>query len=215
MKGGLYMTLGEKIVNLRMNIGLSQEELAEKVNVSRQSVSKWEMNQALPQIDKVLMLCELFNVSTDALLLDKNEVKAQSKSENKGLKYFGTDGFRGEANLNLTSLQAYKVGRFLGWYFSSSLSGCDKPNYRPRIVIGKDTRRSSYMIEYSNILHRILNIVFQIVAQTGTVIFALTTPVLLIADSIKKVLGSECWLAPQTGYWHQTLLRTDADRSID
>lgn len=192
MKGGLYMTLGEKIVNLRMNIGLSQEELAEKVNVSRQSVSKWEMNQALPQIDKVLMLCELFNVSTDALLLDKNEVKAQSKSENKGLKYFGTDGFRGEANLNLTSLQAYKVGRFLGWYFSSSLSGCDKPNYRPRIVIGKDTRRSSYMIEYSNILHRILNIVFQIVAQTGTVIFALTTPVLLIADSIKKVLGSEC-----------------------
>ena len=143
------MTLGEKIVNLRMNIGLSQEELAEKVNVSRQSVSKWEMNQALPQIDKVLMLCELFNVSTDALLLDKNEVKAQSKSENKGLKYFGTDGFRGEANLNLTSLQAYKVGRFLGWYFSSSLSGCDKPNYRPRIVIGKDTRRSSYMIEYS------------------------------------------------------------------
>ena len=192
MKGGLYMTLGEKIVNLRMNIGLSQEELAEKVNVSRQSVSKWEMNQALPQIDKVLMLCELFNVSTDALLLDKNEVKAQSKSENKGLKYFGTDGFRGAANLNLTSLQAYKVGRFLGWYFSSSLSGCDKPNYRPRIVIGKDTRRSSYMIEYSNILHRILNIVFQIVAQTGTVIFALTTPVLLIADSIKKVLGSEC-----------------------
>ena len=186
------MTLGEKIVNLRMNIGLSQEELAEKVNVSRQSVSKWEMNQALPQIDKVLMLCELFNVSTDALLLDKNEVKAQSKSENKGLKYFGTDGFRDEANLNLTSLQAYKVGRFLGWYFSSSLSGCDKPNYRPRIVIGKDTRRSSYMIEYSNILHRILNIVFQIVAQTGTVIFALTTPVLLIADSIKKVLGSEC-----------------------
>jgi len=143
------MTLGEKIVNLRMNIGLSQEELAEKVNVSRQSVSKWEMNQALPQIDKVLMLCELFNVSTDALLLDKIEVKAQSKSENKGLKYFGTDGFRGEANLNLTSLQAYKVGRFLGWYFSSSLSGCDKPNYRPRIVIGKDTRRSSYMIEYS------------------------------------------------------------------
>lgn len=143
------MTLGEKIVNLRMNIGLSQEELAEKVNVSRQSVSKWEMNQTLPQIDKVLMLCELFNVSTDALLLDKIEVKAQSKSENKGLKYFGTDGFRGEANLNLTSLQAYKVGRFLGWYFSSSLSGCDKPNYRPRIVIGKDTRRSSYMIEYS------------------------------------------------------------------
>ncbi len=57
-------------------------------------------------------------------------------------KYFGTDGFRGEANLSLTSMQAYKVGRFLGWYFS-------KGSDRVRIVIGKDTRRSSYMLEYS------------------------------------------------------------------
>lgn len=64
-------------------------------------------------------------------------------------KYFGTDGFRGEANRELTSLYAYKVGRFLGWYFGSSLSGCNKAGYRPRIVIGKDTRRSSYMLEYS------------------------------------------------------------------
>ncbi len=64
-------------------------------------------------------------------------------------KYFGTDGFRGEANAELTSLHAYKVGRFLGWYFSSPLSGCKEINYKPRIVIGKDTRRSSYMLEYS------------------------------------------------------------------
>jgi len=64
-------------------------------------------------------------------------------------KYFGTDGFRGEANVTLTSMQAYRVGRFLGWYYSSPLSGCSKPGYRPRIVIGKDTRRSSYMLEYS------------------------------------------------------------------
>ena len=64
-------------------------------------------------------------------------------------KYFGTDGFRGEANVNLTSIQAYKVGRFLGWYYGSALSGNNKPCYRPKIVIGKDTRRSSYMLEYS------------------------------------------------------------------
>ncbi len=69
--------------------------------------------------------------------------------ERKVNKYFGTDGFRGEANVDLTSMQAYKVGRFLGWYFSSRLSGCKKAGYRPRIVIGKDTRRSSYMLEYS------------------------------------------------------------------
>ncbi len=75
--------------------------------------------------------------------------KKENPDASAGNKYFGTDGFRGEANMNLTSIQAYKVGRFLGWYFSSALSGCDKAAYRPRIVIGKDTRRSSYMLEYS------------------------------------------------------------------
>lgn len=57
-------------------------------------------------------------------------------------KYFGTDGFRGEANVKLTVEHAYKVGRYLGWYYK-------KEGYRPQIVIGKDTRRSSYMFEYS------------------------------------------------------------------
>ena len=57
-------------------------------------------------------------------------------------KYFGTDGFRGEANVKLTVEHAYKVGRYLGWYYK-------KDNYRPQIVIGKDTRRSSYMFEYA------------------------------------------------------------------
>ena len=63
-------------------------------------------------------------------------------------KYFGTDGFRGEANVTLTADHAYKVGRFLGWYYTQlkRRSGSDGP---ARIVIGKDTRRSSYMFEYS------------------------------------------------------------------
>ncbi len=63
-------------------------------------------------------------------------------------KYFGTDGFRGEANETLTADQAYKVGRFLGWYYGEikRRSGSDEA---PRIVIGKDTRRSSYMFEYA------------------------------------------------------------------
>lgn len=63
-------------------------------------------------------------------------------------RYFGTDGFRGEANETLTADHAYKVGRFLGWYFGElkRQSGSDEP---ARIVIGKDTRRSSYMFEYT------------------------------------------------------------------
>ena len=63
-------------------------------------------------------------------------------------KYFGTDGFRGEANCTLTADHAYRVGRFLGWYYCQMKrrAGSDEP---ARIVIGKDTRRSSYMFEYS------------------------------------------------------------------
>ena len=56
-------------------------------------------------------------------------------------KYFGTDGFRGEANVDLTVEHAYKVGRYLGWYYSQ--------NGKAKVVIGKDTRRSSYMFEYA------------------------------------------------------------------
>ncbi len=60
-------------------------------------------------------------------------------------KYFGTDGFRGEANVDLTVEHAYKVGRFLGWYYGQN----PKQDNKCRVVIGKDTRRSSYMFEYS------------------------------------------------------------------
>ena len=63
-------------------------------------------------------------------------------------KYFGTDGFRGEANLTLTADHAFKVGRFLGWYFTQ-LRRRERKEGPARIVIGKDTRRSSYMFEYT------------------------------------------------------------------
>ena len=134
------MTIGEKITHLRNSAGISQGALAEKLKVSRQSVSKWEMDNALPQIDKVVQLCGLFGISADDLLNPDVELK-----KSKGNKYFGTDGFRGEANKTLTSMQAYKVGRFLGWYYSSKKQNGE----RAKIVIGKDTRRSSYMLEYS------------------------------------------------------------------
>ncbi len=64
-----------------------------------------------------------------------------NKKVEKMGKYFGTDGFRGEANVVLTVEHAFKVGRYLGWYFGQE--------HKARIVIGKDTRRSSYMFEYA------------------------------------------------------------------
>ena len=58
-------------------------------------------------------------------------------------KYFGTDGFRGEANKDLTFDHAIKIGRFLGWYYGKNMGK------KAKVVIGKDTRRSSYMFEYA------------------------------------------------------------------
>ena len=58
-------------------------------------------------------------------------------------KYFGTDGFRGEANVTLTCEHAFQIGKFIGWYYGA------RKGRKPRVVIGKDTRRSSYMFEYA------------------------------------------------------------------
>jgi phosphoglucosamine mutase len=63
-------------------------------------------------------------------------------------KYFGTDGFRGEANVELTAEHAHKIGRFLGWYFGERRKERGEPG-PARIVVGKDTRRSGYMLEYA------------------------------------------------------------------
>lgn len=85
------------------------------------------------------------HTKTDAALCSRN---VNTKGKGRMGKYFGTDGFRGEANENLTADHAYKIGRFLGWYYGElkRRNGDDTP---ARIVIGKDTRRSSYMFEYT------------------------------------------------------------------
>ena len=65
------MTFSDKLIALRKKAGWSQEELAERLNVSRQSVSKWESAQSMPDIDKILQLSSLFSVTTDCLLKDE------------------------------------------------------------------------------------------------------------------------------------------------
>ncbi len=145
------MTTGEKIMRLRSQAGISQEQLADALSVSRQSVSKWEMDQAEPRMKKLLQLCDMFKISADDLLRDDVPVRPETPQAGEPFlgRYFGTDGFRGEVNSVLTSEQAFKIGRFLGWYYASALSGCRERNHKARIVIGKDTRLSSYTLEYA------------------------------------------------------------------
>ena len=148
------MTIAEKIAHLRIVNNISQEQLAEMLNVTRQTVSKWESGESLPQIDKVMEICEKFKVTADELLNDKIVIHRGRKlkmsiGEDIKTKYFGTDGFRGEVNKVLTCDHAFKIGRFLGWFYGNPKFNSQKPGYRPRVVIGKDTRRSSYMLEYA------------------------------------------------------------------
>ena len=148
------MTIGEKITHLRIVSGISQDELSKKLGVSRQSLSKWENDETQPQLDNIRQLCELFKISADELIDDKVVIHRGKKlkmsiGEDIKTKYFGTDGFRGEANKVLTCDHAYKIGRFLGWFYGNPKYSMQKPGYRPRVVIGKDTRRSSYMLEYA------------------------------------------------------------------
>lgn len=75
------MGLGSRIQKLRIDNGLTQEKLAEMLSVSRQSVSKWEMDQSLPELDKVIMMSKLFSVGTDEILLEENEIKEQKPQE--------------------------------------------------------------------------------------------------------------------------------------
>ena len=62
------MTIANRIQNLRKTKGISQEQLAEKIGVSRQAVSKWESEQSIPDIDKIILMSDFFNVTTDSLL---------------------------------------------------------------------------------------------------------------------------------------------------
>jgi len=148
------MTLAEKIIHLRTTNNISQEKLAAMLKVSRQSISKWESGESNPTIDKIVEIADLFKITLDELL--KQEVTIHrgkqlkvSIGEDIKTKYFGTDGFRGEVNKVLTADHAYKIGRFLGWFYANPEFCNVMPGYRPKVVIGKDTRRSSYLLEYA------------------------------------------------------------------
>jgi len=68
------MTLGEKILVLRKQNGLSQEQLAEKITISRQAISRWELNESIPDVDNIVQLSKVFGVSTDYLLTGRSDL---------------------------------------------------------------------------------------------------------------------------------------------
>lgn len=84
------MTLAEKLFILRTGRGYSQEVMAEKLGVSRQAISKWELGTVLPDTDKIIALSELFNVSTDSLLIDSIKLNTNESMERIVLKFLNS-----------------------------------------------------------------------------------------------------------------------------
>lgn len=99
------MILGDKIIRLRKKNGWSQEELAEKMQVSRQAVSKWEGAQSIPDLEKILMLSELFGVTTDYLLKDEME----------------DEEFTDESGTSMKRITLAQANDFLAWRKSASV----------------------------------------------------------------------------------------------
>lgn len=84
------MNFAEKLWNLRTQYGYSQEALAEKLNVSRQAISKWELGTTLPETDKVITISDFFEVSTDYLLKDNIQLNNNESLDRVVLKFLGS-----------------------------------------------------------------------------------------------------------------------------
>lgn len=76
------MNIGQRLINLRKSKQLSQEEVADKLNVTRQTISKWETEQSMPDFDKIAPLCELYGISADELLTGRKEVEEEKTQVN-------------------------------------------------------------------------------------------------------------------------------------
>jgi len=84
------MSFSDKIRAIRSQYSLSQEELAEKLNVSRQTVSKWELGTSYPEIDKLIFISDLFQVTTDYLLKDSDTAQGNNSLDRLVLKFLGS-----------------------------------------------------------------------------------------------------------------------------
>ena len=80
------MSIGERLISLRKSKNLSQERVADKLNVTSQTISKWETDQSMPDLDKIVPICELFDISTDELLSGNKSRKVEEKEDQKTIR---------------------------------------------------------------------------------------------------------------------------------
>lgn len=115
-RGDKPMTLADKIILLRKRQGLSQEELAERMDVTRQAVSKWESGQSAPDLERVLLLSRIFEVTTDQLIKDDMELDppaAQAAGEGPALRRVGLEEAERFLNIRIQSARQIALAAYL------------------------------------------------------------------------------------------------------
>ena len=159
------MKLSEKIIELRKSAGMTQEELAELCNVTRQSISKWEADIALPELEKLLILSETFGVSVDVLVKDElelNYVKEVHSCGDNALSKKKTEVYEGtlvkesvEDDSILDLLNVHKIelwntgGKPKYWtilYFSSDHA--DFPEQIAKVMIADEDRGGNWFVDF-------------------------------------------------------------------
>ena len=149
------MTIGEKIQYLRRKRGLSQDQLAEMVDVSRQSISKWERDESLPEITKIVILSEIFDVTTDYLLKkDTSHVPNLTSTETDSLKQ--TSETKDNATGQAPNAASDTTGSSFGSTAETILSR-----------LGKLIKSKGYMLGYVLILFGILDIIDFFISNTA------------------------------------------------
>ncbi len=125
------MSFGENLKNIRKQRNITQEELAENLNVSRQAVSKWESDNGYPETEKLLAISKILNISLDYLLKDSSEMEEKKKTEERSIVYApgGKIAIATYDNKNVVFCQSVKMSPIL-W------PGKDEPKY---ILNGVDT----------------------------------------------------------------------------
>lgn len=128
------MTLGQRLYEMRKSKGLSQEQVAEVLGVTRQTISKWETDQTTPDFDKILPLCELYSLTTDELL------KGESKQN-------GTQGYNTEYNNENANTYYYESNRY------EAYSADTEPTAEEKALYEKGRRKSALIMAVSICLY--------------------------------------------------------------
>jgi transcriptional regulator with XRE-family HTH domain len=165
------MSIGAKIQQLRKQRGLSQEQLADKLGVSRQSISKWESEQSAPEINKIVQLSDLFGVTTDYLLKDTEEQQGNASLPHRDRRQ-GSSGKRGRVITGIVFVSFGAGSIFVMWVLSKIF---------PAPIVARDIATGLWLVGFRNFLwvHGLegFNRICILIAVTGVI--------LLLLDRIK------------------------------